>query len=76
MVMKGYSAFIKVPRLAISWFNVISGHLLQRCSRCILQPQPAGYFYEIEYLLFYRCEQIIYINLIEAIINCYGLLVT
>ena len=50
MAMKGYSAFPKAPALTIRLFSVISrtfvreGGLtpLQRCSQCILQPQPTG----------------------------------
>ena len=52
MAMKGYSAFPKAPALLEPHYQTVLCHiqdtrwggltLLQRCSRCILQPQPTG----------------------------------
>ena len=56
MAIKKYSTIPKSPQspnLTIRWFNVISRTLvggwvvftpLQRCSQCILQPQPTGLY--------------------------------
>ena len=51
MAMKGYSAFPKAPALLKPLHQIdqdadwVSLKLLQRCIRCILQPQPIGHLF-------------------------------
>ena len=50
--MNGYSTFPKLHwNLTIRLFSVILGHSLQRCSQCILQPQPTGHTQKYRYYL-------------------------